>query len=112
MGLILMPLLAISRRSSHPKAVGTLPLPMAHSSRSRKDEPGSLQFEVLLPNDDDSKVLFYEAKGDEAAFKTTFSGASTARMRERAQVQAPGVIAILTELTFSSPLPKHAQLDI
>ena len=38
---------------------------LAHKARL-KDEPGTLQFEVLLPNDDDTKVLSYEVYRDAA----------------------------------------------
>ena len=37
-----------------------LPLLMAHRARCLSDEPGTLQFEVLLPRDDETKVLLYE----------------------------------------------------
>jgi quinol monooxygenase YgiN len=40
----------------------------AHKARCLKDEPGTLQFEVLLPKDDDMKVLSYEMYRDAAAF--------------------------------------------
>ena len=33
-----------------------LPLLMAHRIRSLKDEPGTLQFEVLLPNDNGKMI--------------------------------------------------------
>jgi Antibiotic biosynthesis monooxygenase len=32
----------------------------AHKARCLKDEPGTLQFEILLPKDQDTKVLSYE----------------------------------------------------
>jgi quinol monooxygenase YgiN len=38
---------------------------LAHKARL-KDEPGTLQFEVLLPKDDDTKVLSYEVYRDAA----------------------------------------------
>ena len=34
-----------------------LPLLMAHRARCLKDEPGTLQFEVLVPREDDRKKL-------------------------------------------------------
>ena len=37
-----------------------LPLLMAHRARCLKDEPGTLQFEVVLPCEDDSRILIYE----------------------------------------------------
>ena len=35
----------------------------AHKARCLKDEPDTLQFEILLPKDDDAKVLSYEWVG-------------------------------------------------
>ena len=40
----------------------------AHKARL-KSEPGTLQFEMLLPNDDDTKVLSFEMYRDAAAFE-------------------------------------------
>ena len=56
-----------------------LPLLAAHRARSLKDEPGTLQFEILLPNQDESKVLTYEVYRDDAAFEAHRNGASLAR---------------------------------
>src|SRR5580704_9617059 len=44
-----------------------LPLLIAHRARCLRDEPGTLQFEVQRPRDDDTKILFYEAYADDAA---------------------------------------------
>jgi (4S)-4-hydroxy-5-phosphonooxypentane-2,3-dione isomerase len=59
-----------------------LPLLMAHRARCLKDEPGTLQFEILLPHDDDVKVLVYEVYRDETAFDVHLTGSSLARWRE------------------------------
>jgi quinol monooxygenase YgiN len=59
-----------------------LPLLMAHKARCLKDEPGTLQFEILLPHDDDTKVLTYEVYRDDAAFEVHRNGSSFARLRE------------------------------
>jgi autoinducer 2-degrading protein len=61
-----------------------LPLLMEHRTRCLKDEPGTLQFEVLVPNDDDTKILLYELYQDAAAFEAHWNGPSTARVREEA----------------------------
>ena len=61
-----------------------LPLLMAHKARCLKDEPGTLQFEVLVPNDDTTKILLYELDRDAAAFEAHWNGPSTARVREEA----------------------------
>jgi (4S)-4-hydroxy-5-phosphonooxypentane-2,3-dione isomerase len=52
---------------------------MAHKARL-KDEPGTLQFEVLLPNDDDTKVLSFEMYRDAAAFEAHLHGPSLAQL--------------------------------
>jgi (4S)-4-hydroxy-5-phosphonooxypentane-2,3-dione isomerase len=54
---------------------------LAHKARL-KDEPGTLQFEVLLPKDDDMKVLSYEVYRDAAAFEAHVNGPSLAQLRE------------------------------
>jgi quinol monooxygenase YgiN len=58
-----------------------LGLLLAHKARL-KDEPGTLQFEVLLPKDDDTKVLSYEIYRDAAAFDAHLKGPSLAQLRE------------------------------
>ena len=45
----------------------------AHKARL-KDEPGTLQFEVLLPKEDDTKVLSFEMYRDAAAFEVHLKG--------------------------------------
>ena len=61
-----------------------LPFLMAHRARCLKDEPGTLQFEVLAPREDDTKVLLYEVYRDDAAFDVHFNGPSITRAREEA----------------------------
>jgi (4S)-4-hydroxy-5-phosphonooxypentane-2,3-dione isomerase len=53
----------------------------AHKARV-KDEPGTLQFEVLLPQGDDTKVLSFEMYRDAAAFEAHLNGPSLAKLRE------------------------------
>jgi quinol monooxygenase YgiN len=53
----------------------------AHKARV-KNEPGTLQFEVLLPKDDDTKVLSFEMYRDAAAFEVHLNGSSLAQLRE------------------------------
>jgi quinol monooxygenase YgiN len=47
-----------------------------------KGEPGTLQFEVLLPKDDDTKVLSFEMYRDAAAFELHLNGPSLTQLRE------------------------------
>jgi len=55
---------------------------MAHRARCLKDEAGTLQFDVMLPREDDSKVIVYEVFQDDAAFEAHQSAPSVARWRE------------------------------
>jgi len=66
-----------------------VPLLMAHRERSLKAEPGTLQFEVLLPHDEDNRVLLYEVYKDAAAFEEHRNAASIARFRQ----ETSGMIA-------------------
>src|SRR5262245_19244086 len=54
----------------------------AHKTRCLKSEPGTLQFEILLPKDDDTKILSYEVYRDDSAFETHRNGPSLAQLRE------------------------------
>jgi quinol monooxygenase YgiN len=45
---------------------------LAHRERSLRDEPGTLQFEVLVPNDDTIKILLFELYADTQAFEAHF----------------------------------------
>ena len=55
---------------------------LAHKTRCLRDEPGTLQLEILLPNDDDLKVLVFEMYQDAAAFEVHRKGPSFAQWRE------------------------------
>src|SRR5215831_18752255 len=54
---------------------------LAHKARL-KDERDTLQFEVLLPKDDDTKVSAYEMYRDAAAFEAHLKGPSLAQLKE------------------------------
>ena len=62
-----------------------LALLMAHRARCLKDEPGTLQFEVLVPSDDDAKILLYELYQDAAAFEAHWNGAIYCTSARRSQ---------------------------
>lgn len=74
-----------------------LPLLMAHRTRSLKDEPGTLQFEVALPRDDDSRVLLYEVYQDDAAFEMHRNSPSIAHWRQ--ETKGMGIKVIVTRCT-------------
>jgi len=59
-----------------------LPLLRAHGARSLKDEPGTLQFEVLVPREDDTKLFVYEVYRDDGAFEDHLNAVSIARFRK------------------------------
>ncbi|VIO78913.1 hypothetical protein CI1B_75860 [Bradyrhizobium ivorense] len=59
-----------------------LPLLMAHRTRSLKDEPGTLEFNVLVPRDDAAKLLLHEVYQDEAAFEAHRNAPSIAQFRK------------------------------
>jgi quinol monooxygenase YgiN len=70
-----------------------LPLLIAHRDRCLKDEPGiTLQFEVLVPREDDSKVLSYEVYRDDTAFDAHRNGPSIAQFR----VETAGMVVKLS----------------
>ena len=54
---------------------------LAHKARL-KAESGTLQFDVLLPKDDDAKVLTYEMYRDAAAFEVHLNGPSLVQLKE------------------------------
>jgi (4S)-4-hydroxy-5-phosphonooxypentane-2,3-dione isomerase len=54
---------------------------LAHKARL-KDEPGTLQFEVMLPRDEDTKVRVYEMYRDVAAFEVHLNGPSLAHWKK------------------------------
>ena len=58
-----------------------LPLLMEHKARCLRDEPGTIQFEVLVPRDPETKLLVYEVYQDDAAFDTHLNGPSIAQWR-------------------------------
>lgn len=61
-----------------------LSIAMAHRARCLKDEPGTLQFDVLVPREDEDKLLIYEVYQDDAAFEVHFNGPSIAQLRQEA----------------------------
>ena len=74
-----------------------LPLLMAHRARCLRDEPGTLQFEVIVPRDDDSKILAYEVYQDDAAFEAHRNAPSRAKWLE--ETAGMGVTVRATKCT-------------
>jgi quinol monooxygenase YgiN len=65
----------------------------AHGERCLKSEPGTLQFEAVLPRDDDSRILIYEVYQSDEAFEVHRNGASIAQWRNEAAGMVTKVIA-------------------
>ena len=81
-----------------------LPLLMAHRARCLKDEGGiTLHIDVLVPFDNDTKVLSYEVYRDDGAFEVHRNGSSVAQFRE----DTAGMIAKMhvTKYAPQAPLP-------
>ena len=74
-----------------------LPLLMAHRARCLGDEPGTLQFEVVLPREDDSRILIYEVYQDDAAFEAHRNAPSRAQWLE--DTAGMGVRILATKCT-------------
>ncbi len=45
-----------------------LPILMEHAAKTRAEEPGCRQFDVLAPDDDDSRILVVEVYDDREAY--------------------------------------------
>ena len=78
---------------------------MAHRARCLKDEPGTLQMEVLTPRDDDTRLLLYEVYRDDAAFDVHRNGPSFAQWRE----ETAGTIAKFS-VTRCTPVEPGASI--
>lgn len=53
----------------------------AHALRCRATEPGTLVFEILVPQEDADTVMLYEVYTSDAAFDAHLTGASIQHMR-------------------------------
>ena len=49
---------------------------LAHRDRCLRDEPGTLQFDILRPEDTEGKFMIYEVFANEAALKAHSEGNS------------------------------------
>ncbi len=53
----------------------------AHRARCLEEEPGTLQFEVMVPSDDTDRIYLFELYRDDGALQAHAGGASLARYR-------------------------------
>jgi quinol monooxygenase YgiN len=64
---------------------------VAHKARCLRDEPGTLQFEILRPLGDDSRLMTYEVYQDEAAFETHRAAPSLAQLLSETEAMRAGL---------------------
>jgi len=72
----------------------------AHGKRCLATEPGTLQFEILVPQEEADTIMLYEVYASPEAFRTHWNGASIQQMRQDAaelQVSLKGVRCNLVE---------------
>jgi (4S)-4-hydroxy-5-phosphonooxypentane-2,3-dione isomerase len=79
------------------KRAQVLPHLLAHKVRCLKDEPGTLQFEVVIPRVDNSRILLYEVYRDDAAFEEHRNAPSRAQFQQA--TAGMGVTVIATRCT-------------
>lgn len=53
----------------------------AHAKRCRDTEPGTLQFEILVPHDQPDTLMLYEVYASTEAFETHWNGPSLQQVR-------------------------------
>jgi (4S)-4-hydroxy-5-phosphonooxypentane-2,3-dione isomerase len=54
----------------------------AHRNRVLADEPGTLQFEILIPTEEATRIYLYEVYADDGAFEVHRNAPSIVRLRE------------------------------
>ena len=64
---------------------------LAHRERSLKDEPGTLQYEVLVPSEQSTKLLLFELYSDSSAFSAHTEGPSLAKYRDEVRAKIKSV---------------------
>jgi quinol monooxygenase YgiN len=72
----------------------------AHGKRCLATEPGTLQFEIMVPQEEADTIMLYELYASPEAFQTHWNGASIQQMRQEAgalQLSITGVRCNLVE---------------
>jgi quinol monooxygenase YgiN len=72
----------------------------AHGKRCLATEPGTLQFEILVPQEEADTIILYELYASPEAFQTHWNGTSIQQMRQESaglQVSLTGVRCNLVE---------------
>jgi quinol monooxygenase YgiN len=71
-----------------------LPVLMRHRARCLRDEPGTLAFEVLVPDKEPDRLMLYERYQDRAALDAHMKGASFALAMQEAGPRLKGMTGI------------------
>ncbi len=72
----------------------------AHGRRCRESEPGTLAFDIMLPQSETDTILLYEVYANKEAFDLHLTGSSMKQIRQEAsdlQVSLTGVRCDLVE---------------
>ena len=69
-----------------------IPLLKEHRTRCLRDESGTLGFEIMTANDDETKIYIYEVYRDAAAFELHLNSPSIKQWREEAAGMVAGVV--------------------
>ena len=56
----------------------------AHAQRCRATEPGTLQFDILVPQEESDTVILYEVYASPEAFEAHWTGPSMQQMKQDA----------------------------
>ncbi len=68
----------------------------AHGKRCLATEPGTLQFEILVPHEEADTVMLYEVYASPEAFQTHWNGTSIQQMKQeaagRSAISADGMV--------------------
>ena len=71
-----------------------LPHLKAHGQRCLANEPGTLKFEILVPNDQPDTILLYEVYANAAAFEAHWNGESIIKTRADTQGMVAGLTGV------------------
>lgn len=72
---------------------------LAHRQRSLHDEPGTLQFDVLVPEKESDRIMLYEVYEHRDAFKAHVAGASM----KQVMAEMEGKLLKMTGIRCATP---------
>jgi quinol monooxygenase YgiN len=69
----------------------------AHALRCKATEPGTLEFRILVPNDDPKTVMLYELYASDEALQAHLHGESMAQMKNDTRALRTALTGVLCE---------------